>query len=208
MKRKQSNKDLSFTQSQTFPSKIAYIIFDGITWLDFIGVYDPICRLKSLGYLPGLTWDICSFTKNVSDTFGLWVQPDKTQNSLSGYDAIIIPGGTGTRRLYQDKEFLDWIKTGQNIKYKISVCTGSLILGAAGFLKSKKATTHYLEYDTLKPLCKKVVAERIVEDGNIITAGAVSASIDLGLYLCEKWAGVEAKEEICKRMNYSLYSTH
>jgi transcriptional regulator GlxA family with amidase domain len=77
-----------------------------------------------------------------------------------------------------------------------------LILGAAGFLNGKKATTNYQEYETLKPYCKEVLKNRIVEDENIITAGAVSSSIDLGLYLCGKWAGENAKNEIRKRMDY------
>jgi len=182
--------------------KIAYIIFDGITWLDFIGIYDPISRLKSLNYLPDLTWEICSFTKTASDNFGLEMKPNEIQNSLAGFDAIIIPGGLGTRQLQFDNEFINWIKTSEKTKYKISICTGSLILGASGFLKDKNATTNYQEYKTLKPYCKKVSKDRIVEDHNVITAGAVSASIDLGLYLCEKWAGSEAREEIKRRMDY------
>jgi transcriptional regulator GlxA family with amidase domain len=182
--------------------KIAYIIFDGITWLDFIGIYDPISRLKSLKYLPGLTWDICSFTNIVADNFGLEIKPGKIQNSLAEYDAIIIPGGFGTRKLQFDNEFINWIKTSEKTKYKISVCTGSLLLGASGFLKDKKATTNYREYEALKPYCKEVLKDRIVEDNNVITAGAVSASIDLGLYLCNKWAGQEAENEIRKRIDY------
>jgi transcriptional regulator GlxA family with amidase domain len=77
-----------------------------------------------------------------------------------------------------------------------------LLLGAAGFLKDKKATTNYLAYEALKPYCKEVLTDRIVEDGNVITAGAVSASIDLGLALCNKWAGEDAGIEIRKRMDY------
>ncbi|MEP6596465.1 MAG: DJ-1/PfpI family protein [Ginsengibacter sp.] len=183
--------------------KIAYIIFDGITWLDFIGIYDPISRLKSLNYLPDLTWDICSFTKTASDNFGLEIKPGIIQNSLIDYDVVIIPGGHGTRKLQFDNEFLNWIRTSEKVKYKVSICTGSLILGAAGFLKDKNATTNYQEYETLKPYCKEVIKERIVEDNNVITAGAVSASIDLGLYLCEKWAGKEARDEIRKRIDYN-----
>jgi transcriptional regulator GlxA family with amidase domain len=182
--------------------KIAYIIFDGITLLDFIGIYDPISRLQSLNYLPNLTWDICSFTNSVSDNFGLEIKPTKIRESLEDYDAIIIPGGFGTRELQFDGDFIEWIKTATNTKYKISICTGSLILGAAGFLNGKKATTNYQEYETLKPYCKEVLKNRIVEDENIITAGAVSSSIDLGLYLCGKWAGENAKNEIRKRMDY------
>ena len=183
--------------------KIAYIIFDGITWLDFSGVYDPISRLKSLNYISNLTWDLCSFTDTVSDSFGLEIRPTKIRETLTNYDAIIIPGGFGTRKLQFDNDFIEWIKTSENVKYKISICTGSLILGASGFLKGKKATTNYQEYETLRPYCKEVLADRIVEDENVITAGAVSASLDLGLYLSEKWAGQNAKNEIRKRMDYN-----
>jgi putative intracellular protease/amidase len=146
--------------------KIAYIIFDGITWLDFIGVYDPISRLKSMKYLPDLSWDICSFTNIVTDNFGLEIRPNKIQNILADYDTVIIPGGHGTRELQYNTDFLNWIKTSGKARYKISICTGS------------------------------------VDDNDIITAGAVSASLDLGLYLCKKWAGPEAQIEIRKRMDY------
>lgn len=182
--------------------KLAYIIFEGITWLDFIGIYDPISRLKSLNYLPDITWDICSYSKSVRDIFGLEIKPTKIQNWLVDYDAIIIPGGYGTRHLQFSKDFITWVQTAQTVKYKISICTGSLILGAAGFLTDKKATTNFQEYEALKPYCGQVLTDRIVVDDNVITAGAVSASIDLGLFLCNKWAGQEAAKEIRKRMDY------
>jgi len=183
--------------------KLAYIVFEGITWLDFIGIYDPLSRLKSLDYLPDLSWDICSYTETATDNFGLGIKPTKIKTPLSDYDAIIVPGGFGTRQLQFDTGFINWIKTAERVHYKISICTGSLILGAAGFLKNKIATTNFAEYEALKPYCKKISTERIVEDGDVISAGAVAASIDLGLFLCEKWAGRQAAEEIRKRMNYS-----
>jgi cyclohexyl-isocyanide hydratase len=182
--------------------KIAYIVFDGVTWLDFIGFYDSVSRLRSMNYLPALTWDICAYSDTVGDNFGLRFNPTHVRSNLAGYDAIFIPGGIGTRQLRVDHSFIDWIKTAAPVKYKISVCSGSLILGAAGFLTGKSATTHFQEYDILKPFCGEVLRERIVEDGDTITAGAVSSSLDLGLYLCEKWAGKEAREEIRKRMDY------
>lgn len=183
--------------------KIAYILFNGITWLDFFGVYDPLTRLQALKLVPKLHWDLCSFTDKVSDNFGLQVVPTKVNESLAGYDVIIIPGGFGTRPLRFDRPFLNWIRTAGDARLKISVCTGSLVLGAAGFLKDARATTNFHEYDTLKPYCKEVVKERIVEDGNIITAGAVSSSLDLGLYLCRKWAGEDAEKQVRLRMDYS-----
>ncbi|HLO80008.1 MAG TPA: DJ-1/PfpI family protein [Chitinophagaceae bacterium] len=182
--------------------KIAYIIFNKITWLDLIGIYDPLSRLQSMGYLPQLSWDLCSYTDTISDNFGLKIIPDKIQNTLAAYDAIVVPGGHGTRHLQYDKDFIDWIRTAEQARYKISICTGSLLLGAAGFLTHKKATTNYNEYENLKPYCREVSEERIVEDGDVITAGAVSASLDLGLYLCQKWAGEDARNEIRKKMDY------
>jgi putative intracellular protease/amidase len=182
--------------------KIAYIIFDGVTWLDFIGVYDAVSRLRSMNFIKDLSWDICSLKDTASDNFGLTIVAGKVAQPLHSYDAIVIPGGHGTRTLINDEFFLNWIRTAHDVKFKMSVCTGSLILGAAGFLKTKKATTNFLEYETLRPYCAEVLKERLVVDGDVITAGAVSSSLDLGLYLCEKWAGVEAREVIQQRMDY------
>ncbi|MFP4092325.1 MAG: DJ-1/PfpI family protein [Cyclobacteriaceae bacterium] len=182
--------------------KIGYILFNGITWLDFFGVYDPISRLQSLKFINKLQWELCAFTDKVTDNFGLQIIPNRVKESLAEYDVIIVPGGFGTRPLRFDKAFLDWFRTADPVPQKISICTGSLILGAAGFLTQRKATTNFQEYDTLKPYCRQVVSERIVEDQNIITAGAVSSSLDLGLYLCEKWAGKEAAAQVRKRMDY------
>ena len=182
--------------------KIAFIIFDGITWLDLVGIYDPITRLRSQGYLPGLHWEFCSLTSAATDNFGFSALPTLVNPSLETFDAIVVPGGSGTRALMHDQPFIDFLLTGGNAKYKISICTGSLLLGAAGWLKGKTATTHFSSYEILEPLCGAVSRERIVEDGNVITAGAVAASLDLGLFLCDKWSGPEARKSIARSMNY------
>ena len=182
--------------------QIAYILYDGITLLDFIGIYDPISRLKSMDFLPDLSWDICAPSKSVQDSFGLEVGVNQVASDLSGYDMIIIPGGFGSRVLAEDATFVKWLQTAEKVPFKVSICTGSLLLGAAGFLKDKKATTHFSEYENLERYCSAVIKDRIVEDTGVITAGAVAASLDLGLYLCEKLAGTEAKEQIRARMNY------
>jgi cyclohexyl-isocyanide hydratase len=182
--------------------KIAFIIFNGITWLDLIGVYDPVTRLRAYRYLPDLSWDVCSFENYAEDNDGLTIRPAKVKNSLADYDALIVPGGHGTRRLQHNDDFIGWLRSAGNATYKISVCTGSLLLGAAGFLTDKKATTNFQEYEALRPYCREISTERIVDDKNVITAGAVSASIDLGLYLCGKWAGREAADFIRKKMDY------
>nr|WP_310735572.1 DJ-1/PfpI family protein [Cohnella herbarum] len=108
----------------------------------------------------------------------------------------------GTRKLRFDDEFITWLKQAANVEYLVSVCTGSLLLGAAGFLKHTKATTHPNAYELLEPYCKEVVKTRIIKDGNIITAGGVSTSIDLALYIVELFVNKEAAEIIKKQIDY------
>ena len=182
--------------------KIAYILFDDITLLDFIGIYDPIKNLKTKQYIKGLEWDLCATTPAIKDSFGLEMRVDKVQPELSDYDMIIVPGGWGTRRLQHDNDFIAWLQTGQEVTTIVSICTGSLLLGAAGFLRDKVATTNFQEYATLEKYCAAVKRCRIVEDGNIITAGAVASSLDLGLYICEKLVGKEKAEDIRIGMDY------
>jgi transcriptional regulator GlxA family with amidase domain len=182
--------------------KIGFIIYDGMTALDLIGLYDPLTRLKTMGFMPGLKWDICAQTTVVKDNTGLGLTPTNIRYSLKEYDMIIVPGGPGSRKLLEDADFIGWLKGAKSCRLKVSVCTGALLLGAAGFLKGKKATTHPSELDHLRRYCSSVVHERIVEDGDVITAGGVTSSIDLGLFLCEKLAGSDVKEQIRLQMDY------
>jgi cyclohexyl-isocyanide hydratase len=182
--------------------KIAFIVFEDITLLDLAGIYEPVIRLKYAGYIPDMSWDFCAITPIIAERGGLKLIANEVNNDLSKYDAIIVPGGKGARELVNNDSFIKWIQSASNVPWKVSVCTGSLILGAAGFLKDKKATTHFDAYEMLKPFCKEVSEDRIVEDGDCITAGAVTSSIDLGLYLCRKWAGGEADIMIRYKMDY------
>lgn len=187
--------------------KIAYILYDGITTLDFIGVYDPISRLRSMGFLPDLRWDICALTATIKDHFGLTIVADRVAPDLVTYDAIILPGGFGTRELSRSEPFLNWLKTADQVELKISICTGSLLFGAAGWVKGKIATTHFDHYAELEQFGATVKEARIIANGGLITAGAVASSLDLGLFLCEKWAGEEARESIQRRMHYRKGAT-
>jgi cyclohexyl-isocyanide hydratase len=181
--------------------RISFIIYNEMTTLDFIGIYDPLTRLKTMGFMPELEWEICSMTREVLDITGLRFTPTKVMEPLGNYEMIVVPGGFGSRKLVQDEKFIGWLRTARPAKYKVSVCTGSVLLGAAGFLKGKKATTHRTAFSELREFAT-VVDQRIVDEGDVITARGVSSSIDLGLYLCEKLAGREIKEKIRKQMDY------
>jgi cyclohexyl-isocyanide hydratase len=140
--------------------------------------------------------------ETVHDNTGLAMLPSKVGDTLDQDDMIIVPGGLAARELLQDMGFMQWIASAALCPLKVSVCTGALILGAAGFLQGKKATTHPLAFDELKPYCATVVDQRVVDEGDVITARGVTSSIDLGLYLCEKFAGQDVKERIRKQMDY------
>lgn len=182
--------------------KTAFVIFDRLTAMDFIGVYDPLTRLKSMQLMPGFEWDVCALAPDITDDKGLRISPSVVGEPLSEYDLIVVPGGFGTRTLQHDKAFVEWLRTSEPVKLKASVCTGSLLLGAAGFLKDKRATTHPSAFGELKPYCAQVVDDRVVDAGGIITARGVTSAIDLGLYLVERLAGAEARTRVAKQMDY------
>lgn len=182
--------------------KAAMVVFDNMTTLDFIGFYDAITRLKTMKIQEDFSWNICARSHQVSDDRGLTISADTVGEPLAGYDLLFIPGGFGTRPLQHDRVFVDWIGTARDATLKTSVCTGALLLGAAGFLKGKRATTHPSAYEELAPYCAAVLQQRIVDEGNIVTGGGVSTSIDLGLHLIERLAGAEARARIAKQMDY------
>ena len=182
--------------------KIGFVIYDRMTALDFIGAFDPLTRLKTMKFMPDLDWEICAATETVADGAGLRFTPTRIAGSLEGFDLMIVPGGYGSRELARDSGFIDWLKSSAVCPLKTSVCTGSVLLGAAGFLKEKRATTHRKAFDELRPFCREVVDERIVDEGDVITAQGVASSIDLGLYLCEKLASRDIRERIREQMEY------
>jgi transcriptional regulator GlxA family with amidase domain len=182
--------------------KTAFILFDRMTALDFVGVYDPLTRLRSMKIMPGFVWDLCAFTKDVVDDRGLRFSPDVVAEPLVGYDLIVVPGGLGTRSLQHDGAFIRWLRTAEPARLKASVCTGSLLLGAAGFLKGRRATTHPNALRALKTCCARVVSARVVDEGDVVTAGGVTSAVDLGLYLVARIAGEEARERIAEQMDY------
>jgi transcriptional regulator GlxA family with amidase domain len=183
--------------------RVAFILFDGLTTLDFVGIYDPVTRLKTMGFIPELSWELCAPTPEVRDDRGLRLAATQVGGTLAGFDVLIAPGGFGTRALREDAAFLDWLRTAQGVALKASVCTGALLHGAAGFLQGRRATTHPNAYDLLRPYCAQVVTDaRVVDEGPVVTARGVTAAIDLGLHLCKRLAGVEAAARIRTQMDW------
>jgi transcriptional regulator GlxA family with amidase domain len=185
--------------------KIAFVIYDNMTLLDFAGAYDPLTRLKSMGFIPDLSYDICARTERVRSSEGAGLIAGRVGCDLSGYDYVIVPGGDGIKDLMKDARFLRWIAVPSDTTVVAAVCGGSLLLGAAGLLRTRKATTHPTLMPVLAHFAGEAVPDRIVDTGSIVTSGGVTAAIDLGLYLCERIAGPEARRKIQAQMDYKGY---
>ena len=186
--------------------KIAFVLYDGVTTLDFAGVYDPITRLKTMGFVPDLVYETCARSEKIRSFEGVGIISDRVNADLGAYDYVIVPGGNGIKDLMRDREFLAWLAVKNGTTVTAAVCGGALLIGAAGMLRDRKATTHPELQEVLEHFAREVSTDRIVEDGNIITAGGVTAAIDMGLYICEKIAGPVVREKIQKQMDYRQYS--
>jgi transcriptional regulator GlxA family with amidase domain len=194
--------DRSCNAQEVVAMKAAFVVFDRMTSLDFIGFYDPVTRLKSMKIMDDFEWCVCATAEHVVDDRGLRIGADVIAEPLGSYDMVFVPGGFGTRSLQQDRNFVDWLRTAATVRLKVSVCTGALLLGAAGFLRGKRATTHPSALKELEQYCREVVHERVVDEGDTITAGGVSSAIDAGLHVVERLAGPDARAQIAAQMDY------
>jgi putative intracellular protease/amidase len=179
--------------------RIAILIFDGLTALDAIGPYEVLSRL------PGVELHFVATERGVkrSDTGALGLSADRALYELSDPDLLLVPGGEGNRALLDDDEALEWVRgVHETSTWTTSVCTGALVLGAAGILDGKRATTHWAYFDHLRALGATVVSERVVEDGKLMTAAGVSAGIDMALTLAARLAGEEVAQAIQLGIEY------
>jgi len=189
------------------PQRIAFLVFPRLTFLDFIGAYDALRRIAAMAIDPKLTYRIIGTAPDIVDESGLSIKPDSVYEDLAGFDLLYVSGGLGTLTLMEDRRAIDYLTTWGHERPVASVCSGALLLGQAGYLKDKRATTHHRALDLLRPLCREVVTDRrVVDEGRVVTAGGVSSSLDLGLYLVEKFWGTEARQRIAAEMEYRGYS--
>jgi putative intracellular protease/amidase len=179
--------------------KIAIPLFDRFTALDAVGPYEVLSRL------PGaeVTFVASEPGPKRTDTQMLAITADARLSGLREPEIVVVPGGFGTRQLTDDGELLDWIRHAhEHSAWTTSVCTGSLLLAAAGVLEGLKATTHWLELETLARFGARPVERRVVEQGKVITAAGVSAGIDMALTLAARVAGDDVAQAIQLSIEY------
>jgi transcriptional regulator GlxA family with amidase domain len=179
--------------------EIAFLLYDRLTALDAIGPYEVLSRIPeaTVKFAAKETGPIRT------DSGRLALMADYSLDQVSQPDIFVVPGGPGQAALMDDEQILSWIRQAhQTSRWTTSVCTGSLILGAAGLLKGLKATSHWLAYEALRSLGAEPVAERVVIEGKIITAAGVSAGIDMALTLVAHECGEQIAQAIQLGIEY------
>ncbi|MFZ5619039.1 MAG: DJ-1/PfpI family protein, partial [Pseudomonadota bacterium] len=167
---------------------IAFVLFPNLTQLDFTG------PLQVLSRVPGARVHLVAKSlAPVATDAVLTLNPTTTFKECPPVDVLVIPGGFGVDDAMNDAELMAFVKReGARAKYATSVCTGAFILGAAGLLRGKKATTHWAYHDELAKVGAVPVRARVVRDGNVFTGGGVTAGIDFAFTLAAELAGEAA----------------
>ncbi|EFJ30602.1 hypothetical protein SELMODRAFT_409114 [Selaginella moellendorffii] len=177
--------------------QVAIPIFNNITVLDAIGPYEALHRL------PGVSVTFVSDKLGlvVADEGRFKIEASASFEDLPNPDILLVPGGTPKLLPLDHKPLLDYIrKAHECTTFTTSVCTGALILGAAGLLKGVKATTHWAAYPQLKEYGAKVTSQRYIKQGKIVTAAGVSSGIDMAIYL----ASIITNEKIAKAVQLMI----
>jgi putative intracellular protease/amidase len=179
--------------------EIAILLYDRFTALDAVGPYEVLSRLpganvKFVAVEPGPV---------TTETTSLTIVADYACADVPSPSILVVPGGFGTRALLDDEQILGWIRTAHETSdWTTSVCTGSLLLGAAGILKGLKATSHWAVLERLAEFGAEPTGQRVVEQGKVITSAGVSSGIDMGLRLAQLIAGDDMAQAIQLGIEY------
>ncbi|MEU9171062.1 DJ-1/PfpI family protein [Streptomyces sp. NPDC048420] len=179
--------------------QIAIVLYDRFTALDAVGPYETLGRLPDAE-----TVFVAEQTGPVrTDTGNLALTADRTLAEVPNPDIVIVPGGPGQTPQMENTALLDWLRAADvTSTWTTSVCTGSLLLAAAGLLRGRRATSHWLALDFLEQFGAEPTGERVVFDGKYVTGAGVSAGIDMGLTLLGRIAGDEHAQALQLGIEY------
>lgn len=178
---------------------IGFLVFPGVQHLDLAGPYDVFAALEDVQL--HLIWKDAA---PIRASNGLPLIPDTTFADCPALDIICIPGGAGVGDLMEDENTLTFIRQqAASANFVTSVCTGALVLGAAGLLRGRRATTHWAYHSLLAPLGAIPIKARVVRDGNLLTGGGVTAGIDFALTLVSELVGVDEAQAIQLQLEYA-----
>lgn len=180
------------------PTKVAVLVFDKLAVQDVVGPYEVMRNVPD--------WEVELVAKERGEKraeggFGLIA--DRAIEEVDTADVVLVPGGTGNRPLLEDEHVLEWLRAiDETTRWTTSVCTGSLVLGAAGLLEGRRATGNWLYLEPLREYGAEPVGGRWVEDGKVITAAGVTAGIDMALHLVATEVGPEVAQAVQLGIEY------
>jgi cyclohexyl-isocyanide hydratase len=189
--------------------RVGIYIFPEVEELDFVGVYEVLAKTRSMkdeGKLPiktSLQVELLASKEIITGVNGMTVKPHTIVDNFDGYDLIIIPGGRGVNKLMKNQEILKSLKDFAKEHIVCSVCTGAFVLGEAGLLTGKTVTTHHKAREALKDYCN-VTESRVYVDGNVISSGGVSCSMDLGVKILEIIYGKKIAKQVADHLEIPL----
>lgn len=190
--------------------RIGVLLFDGVEELDWVGPWEVLAMWAALsrrdGGVPVEVVSVAASTEPITCAKGARALPDVAWEDLGPVDVLVVPGGRGTRPLQDDAELLDRLRAmHEGGTWLVSVCTGALLLAAAGLLHGLPATTHHGALGELEELAPSVQLrpdERFVDNGTLLTAAGVSAGIDVALHLVHRLAGTEVARAVRSAIQY------
>ena len=178
--------------------RIGLLVFPRMTQLDLTGPFEVFTRMPDAQML--MVWKTL---EPIEADSGLRLLPYTTLRDCPPLDVVCVPGGPGVNALMEDEEVLGWLRQrAGSARYVSSVCTGALVLGAAGLLRGKRATSHWASRDLLAEFGAIPTPGRVVRDGNLFTGGGVTAGIDFALTMVAELAGAAAAQAIQLHIEY------
>jgi cyclohexyl-isocyanide hydratase len=179
--------------------KIGSVIFDDMDQIDFTGPFEVLSQLSNSTYtVYGLS------SRPIRDYHGLQLQPDAAIEDAPQLDVLHVPGGPGQEALMDDQRLLKWLQQqASGARCVLSVCTGALLLGAAGLLRGRRATTHWASVDLLPIFGATLVRQRVVRDGPFVFASGVTAGIDAALVVAADLRGVDEAQAVQLLIQYA-----
>jgi transcriptional regulator GlxA family with amidase domain len=192
--------------------RVGIVVFDDVEVLDFCGPFEvfSVTRLNEERRRddpsPFAVLLVAQQAGVVTAAGGLRVIPDVTLDACPALDVLVVPGGWGTRREIHNAELLAWIaQRGRQVETLTSVCTGAMLLGHAGLLDGRRATTHWRSLDWMSESFPQVTVERalhVVEDGHVVTSAGISAGIDMALRVVARYHGEAIARATARQMEY------
>jgi cyclohexyl-isocyanide hydratase len=184
------------TEIESF--SVGMVLFEGVTQLDLTGPYEVFARMPRTK-----VWLVAASLAPVRTEWGMHIVPDATFDTAPPLDLLCVPGGWGINAVLDDEALVGFLRSrATSARYVTSVCSGALLLGAAGLLRGYRATTHWLSLDLLPSFGAEAVAERVVRDRDRITGGGVTAGIDFALFVAGELFGDSVAEAIQLAIEY------